>query len=354
MTIATTSDPLMQQPLDTGRFKSWLTDHAPGLAQGELALKRLSGGISSAVYLVARGAGRAVLRMPTWPPREDSLKAIGRESRILKALGPTDVPHPRLIAYRADEADVGVPFQLMEFIDGWLGSEPPPPEFATKAAKRELAFALIEAVARVGMVDYRAVGLEDLGKPDGFLDRQVDRWLGHLEGYRRTYNHPGRDLPGLTYVADWLRANQPPTQKPALIHSDASFPNVMFNRTPPARVAAIIDWEIATLGDPLLDLGRAVYALPGRRVGSGITAMQDYSAMPTREDLAERYGEISGLDVSHLDYYCVLAAFKLACIIEFNYFRMVTGLEMTPLAAKTIDYIPQIVAQAEAIARAAG
>jgi aminoglycoside phosphotransferase (APT) family kinase protein len=346
------SEDALQQPLDKPRFVEWLAQNVPDLGAGDLRMKRLSGGISSAVFEITRGEGRAVLRMPAWPPREDSLKAMGRESSILQALGSTDVPHPRLIAYRGSSDDVGVPFQLMEFIDGWLGSSTPPAAFASRDGKRALAFAMIDAIARLGRVDYKALGLEGLGKPDKFLDRQVDRWLGNLANLRKTYDHPGRELPGLQYVADWLRANQPEMQKAALIHSDVGFPNVMFAYDPPARVAAIIDWEIATLGDPLLDLGRSVYALPGRHVGDGRGMMHDNSDMPTREDLAEHYAEISGLDVSHLDYYCVLAAFKLACIIEFNYFRVVTGVDNSPLAKQVSDYIPQIIAQAEAIARA--
>jgi aminoglycoside phosphotransferase (APT) family kinase protein len=352
MTEAAADQPL-QQPLDLQRFEALLTEVAPQLGTGKLTMKRLSGGISSAVFAISRGGDRAVMRMPTWPPRADSLKAMARESRILGALGGTDVPHPRLITYRPDEADVGVPFQLMEFIDGWLGSDPPPPPLAGKDKAANLAYALIDAVARVGMVDYKAVGLDGLGNPDGFLDRQVDRWLGHLESYRKAYNHPGRDIPGLQYTADWLRANQPTMQKASLIHSDASFPNVMFANDPPARVAAIIDWEIATLGDPLLDLGRAVYSLPGRHVGLGKSSRHDQSFMPTREDLAERYAEITGLDVSHLNYYCVLAAWKLGIIIEFNYFRMITGVDKGPLAIEMSNYIPEIIAQAEAMARGA-
>lgn len=351
---ASAAEQPLEQPLDAPRFEAWLATTIPGLGRGPLTMKRLSGGTSSAVFLVSCGEGRAVMRMPAWPPREDSLKAMAREARILQALGATDVPHPRLLAYRDDDIDAGVPFQVMEFIDGWLGSDEPPPRFASPEGKRSMAFALVDAVAGVGMVDYKAVGLDGLGKPEGFLDRQVDRWLSHLDGYRKTYDHPGRELPGLQYVADWLRANQPVMQKASLIHSDIGFPNVMFAHARPARVAAIIDWEIATLGDPLLDLGRALYTLPGRTVGTGKSRMHDNSEMPTREDLAERYAEISGLDVSHLDYYCVLAAFKLGCIIEFNYFRMVTGVDTSPLAAEVSAYIPEIIAQAEALARAAG
>jgi len=345
----------LRQPLDKAAFSQWLDRHAPQIGGAEVQLKRLSGGSSFGVFEVSRGAGHAVLRMPSWPPRPDALKAMGREAKILRALGQTDVPHPRLLGYEPDETAVGVSVTLLEFVDGWLGSSTPPPAFNQPGQRREgLAFALIDAIARLGKVDYKAVGLEDLGRPEGFLDRQVDRWQSHFENYKKTYDHPGRELPGRNYVADWLRANKPEMQKVSLVHLDCSFPNVMFANEPPARVKAIIDWEIATIGDPLLDLGRAVYALPGRRVGAGKNSMSDNSDMPTREDLAERYAELTGLDVSHLDYYCVLAAFKLAIIIEFNYYRVALGIDSSEVARQVSDYIPEIMAFAESVARSAG
>ena len=344
----------MQQPLDLDRFRRWAAYALPHLGSDPLKMERLSGGSSSAVYRVSCGAGSVVLRLPAWPPRVDSLKAMGRESRVLSALRGTRVPHPQLLAFAADEAIAGVPFMVMAFIDGWIGTQPPAPFNQPGPHRRAMAFALIDAIATISAVDYRAVGLGDFGKPERFLERQVDRWLAHLESYKVTEGYPGRDIPGHDYVAAWLRANQPQTQRVSLLHSDASFPNVMFAPEPPARVAAIIDWEIATLGDPLLDLGRAVYALPGRRVGTGRNGMEDFSDLPVREELAEHYARLTGLDVLALDYYVVLAAFKLACIIEFNYARMVTGRDTSALARQISDYVLELIADAAAVARAAG
>lgn len=341
-------------PLDPASLAHWLDAVAPQLGSAAPELTRLAGGSSGAVFRISRGEGLAVLRMPVWPPRADSAHGMAREAKVLGALGSTPAPHPRLLAYEADAATVGLPVLLMEFVDGWLGSAPPPPPFANPTGRHALAFALIHAVAQVGLVDYEQVGLGGLGRPEGFLDRQVGRWLGQLEGYKTAYGHPGREIPDLHYVADWLRANRPATQKAALIHSDIGFPNVMFANNPPPHVAAIIDWEIATLGDPLLDLGRAIYTFPGRKVGSGKGRMHDLSDMPTREDLAERYADLTGLDVAALDYYCVLSAFKLACIIEFNYFRAATGQDGSEMARTLSSYVPEIIADAAAIARTAG
>lgn len=341
--------------LDTERLTAWLDDQLPWLGAGPLGLTRLSGGSSSIVYRLDRGGPSAVLRVPADPPRADSLSAMAREARVLRALAGTKVPHPRLLADAADSAAIGKPFMLMEFVDGWLGSAPAPAPFDCPGKQRDdLAFAMVEAVARLAEVDYAERGLSDLGKPAGFLERQVDRWLSHIESYKKTENHPGRDIPGLHYVAQWLRANMPVMQRVSIIHSDVGFPNVMFAHGAPARVAAIIDWEIATLGDPLLDLGRAVFAFPGRKVGHGVNPFTDLSTYPTREALAERYAEVSGLSVAHLDYYVVLAMFKLAAILEFNYARMVNSKVSSGLEAKISDYVLQLIREAEVVARAAG
>lgn len=340
-------------PLQPERLTRWLHDVAPELGGSEAQLVRLTGGSSGAVFKATCGGASAVLRLPAWPARADSLQGMTREARILDALGDTSTPHARLLAFAGDDEAVGAPAVLMSFVEGWLGSEPPPAQLQGLDARRDMAFALVDAVAQIGLVDYQAVGLGDLGRPEGFLDRQVGRWLGQLENYRKTYDHPGRQIPDLAYVADWLGDNQPTTQRHGLIHSDVGFPNVMFAADAPMRVAAIIDWEIATLGDPLLDLGRAIFTLPGRRAGSGRGRLHDYADMPTREDLAERYAAVTGLDVAALDYYCVLSAFKLACIIEFNFFRVATGRDTGEMARTLADFVPEIIADAAVIARAA-
>ncbi|MET0984654.1 MAG: phosphotransferase family protein [Steroidobacteraceae bacterium] len=342
-------------PLDLPKLTAWLDARHPELGREPVVLERLSGGSSSSVFKLTRGAMPAVLRVPAWPPRADSLKAMGREARVLSALASTAVPHPRLLDYSGESDAIGVPFMLMSFVDGWLGSMQAPAPFDRPGPDRAaLAYAMIDAVAELGQVDYKAIGLEDFGKPEQFLERQVDRWLKHIDSLRITENHPGRDIPGLHEVAAWLRANTPKMQRVSLIHSDVSFANVMFHHTAPARVAAIIDWEIATLGDPLLDLGRAVFPLPGKKVGSGKSRLLDFSDLPTREDLAQHYAKRTGLDVSHLDYYVVLSMFKLGAIIEFNYARMVNGRDSSGMAAEISEYILELFLEAKAVTESAG
>jgi aminoglycoside phosphotransferase (APT) family kinase protein len=340
--------------MDEARLRSWLDRFLPELGNGPIKLTPLTGGSSSSVQKLTRDGCHAVIRVPAWPPRADSLKAMEREARVLKALGSTDVPHPTLLAYCGSDAEIGAPFMVMKFVDGWLGADaPPPPYDSDPEARRQLAFAMVDAVARLNQVDYRAAGLEDLGKPEGFLERQVDRWLGQRESYKRTENHPGREIPALDYVSDWLRAHTPPMSGVGLIHGDISFANILFGHGPPARVAAIIDWEITTLGDPLLDLGRALFPMPGREVGSGRNRMADYSGYPTREELAAYYTRSTGRCTENIDYYIVLSMFKLACIIEFNYARAATGRDRSDLALKISDYVLDIILDAKAIAQAA-
>jgi aminoglycoside phosphotransferase (APT) family kinase protein len=337
---------------DESALCGWLDRIVPELGSGSLAVTRLAGGSSSTVLKVTRGGRDAVLRLPARPPRADSLKAMEREARILKSLGGTTVPHPRLIAYCPTDVEIGVPCLLMAFVDGWLGANAPPTPYDTDGcARRQLAYAMVDAVSSLSAVDFRAIGLTGLGKPEGFLGRQVDRWLGQIESYKVTEGHPGREIPGMDYVAEWLRRNTPPASGAGLIHGDISFANILFCHGSPARVAAIIDWEIATLGDPLLDLGRALFPMPGRHLGTGKNRMADYSGYPTREELAAYYTESTGRPTDNIDYYIVLAMFKLACIVEFNYARWATGRDRSELARQISAYVLDVIADARLIAQ---
>ncbi|MGE3251384.1 MAG: phosphotransferase family protein [Hyphomonadaceae bacterium] len=342
--------------IDSAAFAPWLSTHAPMLGDGSLTISRLTGGSSNTMALISRGDQRAVLRMPARPPRADSLKALEREARLLKALAGSNVPHPELIAYCSNADLLGAPFILMSFVDGWMNFDdaPAPAPFDRPGEpRRGLAFAMIDALATLRGLDYVAAGLSDFGKPEGFLTRQVPRYLKLIESYKESENHPGRDIPGMAYVTDWLQDNTPPMSAITLIHGDLGFPNILFERTPPPRVAAMIDWEVATIGDPLLDLGRTIFSFPGRRVGDGKSRFGDLSDYPTREDLAERYADRTGADISTIDYYCVLSMFKLAALIEWNYARAVNGRDSNGMAQKIADHVVDMIGVAERMARAA-
>jgi aminoglycoside phosphotransferase (APT) family kinase protein len=220
-----------------------------------------------------------------------------------------------------EDPDVlGRTFYLMGWVDGWspMNTDGWPAPFDTDLdARKGLAYQLVEGIALLGNVDWRAKGLQDLGRPDGFHERQVDRWTAFLERIK------GRELPGFDEASAWLRAHKPIDFVPGLMHGDYQFANVMFRDGAPAKLAAIIDWEMGTVGDPKLDLGWVVQSWPADTMSldaesSGYTNMY---GMPSRDEVVAHYASVSGRQVDDLDYYIVLAKWKLAVVLEQGYQR---------------------------------
>ncbi len=307
----------MNNNLDIPRLSRWL-DEQDVAGNGELAaLHPLAGGSQNALYIIERGDDRMVMRMPGERADERRLADLLREIRLVRALAGTDVPHAELIA--ADESGevLGRPFFVMAEVDGWSPMDRgwPAPFDADLDARRGLAFQLIEGAAKLARVDWRAQGLEGFGRPDGFHDRQVDRWLKFLAGFQV------RELPGLDVAADWLRANRPDQFTPGIMHGDYQFANVMYAHGAPARLAALVDWEMTTIGDPLLDLAWAVLGYDGEEPKTDFYLSME--GMPPRSELLEHYENISGLSTDNLDYYLVLANFKIGIVLERTYARNV-------------------------------
>jgi aminoglycoside phosphotransferase (APT) family kinase protein len=259
--------------------------------------------------------------------RPGSNKVISREFQVLRALRGTDVPHAELIAACDDPRVLGdAVFYLMEPIDGFNAAlELPHAAAGTPELRRELGIALVEALVSLGRLDYREVGLTHFGRPEGFLDRQVDRWLGELASHQGLPGYSEVELPHVSDIASWLRARVPTTWKPGLMHGDFHACNVMFRRDKPA-VAAIVDWEMATIGDPLLDLGWliATWDLDGapEEFAGRLTLA---GGLPTADELAERYANSSGRSLDGLSWYTVLACFKLGIILEGTHARARSG-----------------------------
>ncbi len=184
-------------------------------------------------------------------------------------------------------------------------------------ARRGLAFQLVEGIALLGNVDWRAKGLEDLGRPDGFHERQVDRWTAFLERIK------GRELPGFDDAAAWLRSHKPLDFVPGLMHGDYQFANVMYRHGAPAQLAAIVDWEMGTVGDPKLDLGWVVQSWPAdtSAPAASESGYVDMYGMPSRDEVLAHYAEVSGRQVDDIDYYVILAKWKLAVVLEQGYQR---------------------------------
>lgn len=299
--------------LDLARLDAWIGHRLPGSDDG-LSAQRLGAetGIANALYLIERGPHRWVLRRPPAVKNDPSASNTLREWRILDALKGTPVPHPTAVLLCEDTAVVGAPFLIMEVVDGFTpGFELPEPFAGDPSLRYELGMAYVNGCAELSMVDWRARGLEGLGKPDGFLERQVPRWLAQLDRYRT------RELPELDFLCGWLTDNTPSMSPAAIIHGDYSPFNVMVGPDPPARLAAILDWDTGTIGDPLLDLGHllARWTEPGERPVLMVQA-GGIDGYPTRGEMAKRYTERTGRDLSALPYYETLALFKLAVILE--------------------------------------
>jgi aminoglycoside phosphotransferase (APT) family kinase protein len=254
---------------------------------------------------------------PAAPEARDA--GILREWRIIEALDGTDVPHTPAVASCPDASVLGRPFYIMGFVDGWSPMNVdgwPPPFDADLPTRRGLAYELVEGIALLSKVDWRAKGLADLGRPDGFHERQVDRWTAFLERIK------GRDLPGFEEASAWLRAHRPIDFVPGIMHGDYQFANVMYRHGAPAQLAAIVDWEMGTVGDPKLDLGWVVHSWPDDTdvVDDGFSYV-DMKGMPSRSELLGHYAQVSGRQVDDIDYYCVLAKWKLAVVLEQGFQR---------------------------------
>lgn len=307
--------------IDLDRLAAWMDGQ--GLAgKGEPIQSRyLSGGSQNEIYEIRRGEIHGAIRIPPTTAPESRDGGILREWRILAALDGTDVPHPAAVCVCEDMSVLGRTFYVMGFVEGWspmeTGGRWPEPFHADIPARRGLAYQLVEGIALLGNVDWRARGLSDLGRPDGFHERQVDRWTAFLQRIRT------RDLPGFDVAAAWLRSHRPIDFVPGLMHGDYQFANVMFEHGAPARLAAIIDWEMGTVGDPKLDLGWVVQSWPEDIQDPSLSGKgyADMYGMPTRDQLVKHYAEVSGRQVDDLDYYVILAKWKLGVVLEQGYQR---------------------------------
>jgi aminoglycoside phosphotransferase (APT) family kinase protein len=311
------------------RLGKWMDEQGlPG--KGEpVSVSFISGGASNEIFRIGRGEFEAVLRRPPRVVPKGRNETMLREYRVLEALNGTDVPHPEAYAASADDSIIGSSFYLMSVVDGWspMNTDGWPAPFDTDLeARHGLGIQLVDGPARLARVDWKAQGLEGFGKPEGFHDRQVDRWLAHLNAISF------RELPGLDVASDWLRRHKPTNWEPGIIHGDYQFANAMFNHGAPAKLAAMVDWEMSTVGDPLLDLGWIMngWTDPGEDRSSGYV---DSNGLPSRDEMLDHYATVSGRSVDEIDYYVILARFKLAIVLEAGYARVVNGTADNPSMA---------------------
>ena len=314
-------------PLDLSGVAAWMSGE--GLGDGPIGdVSAILGGTQNVMLRFTQSGRDYVLRRGPRHLRPVSNSVILRETRVLRALADTDVPHPALIAVCEDISILGdAVFYLMEPVEGFnAGSEMPELHASNAAVRHEMGLSMADAVARLGAVDHVAVGLADFGKPTGFLERQVPRWLSELESYAKFDNYPGPDIGDVGAVAAWLREHQPADFSPGIMHGDYHAANVMFSRRGPELVA-IVDWEMCTIGDPLLDLGwmLATWYRPGDEPVLPNEFMVS-GGLATPDELVQRYAQNTSRDLSDIDWYTVLSCFKLGIILEGTHARAAAGL----------------------------
>ena len=300
---------------------------AQGLPRGEFEqVSPLSGGTQNTLLRFHRGGRDYVLRRGPKHLRPASNEVLRREQRLLTALAGSEVPHPRFIAGCLDETVMGgAVFYLMAPVEGFNPSTGLPALHANDpAVRREMGFQAAEALASLGRVDYVAVGLVDFGKPEGFLERQVGRWMKELESYSRHAGYPGPQIPGLAEVAAWLERDRPTTWTPGVMHGDYHFANLMYAYDGP-RLVAIVDWEMCTIGDPLLDLGWLIATWPSAGFASPAAALAEGGALPSTDEIVARYAAGSRRDLSAIQWYAVMACFKLGIVLEGTHARACAG-----------------------------
>jgi aminoglycoside phosphotransferase (APT) family kinase protein len=332
---------LVRRPLE-----AFLDAH--GLGEGPVEAESIGEGHSNVTFAIRRRGGVWVLRRPPRPPLPPSAHDVLREARVLSAVADADVRTPRVFATCDDESVIGAPFYVMELMVGDVLTTELPPALDDEASRARIGEELLDALVEIHAVDWRTCGLEGFGKPTGYLDRQLRRFGGLWE-HNRT-----RDLPVLDRVTAWLAEHKPESPDATIVHGDYRLGNTMFAPGAPARLNAIFDWELATIGDPLADVGYLVatwaQADDPDDALHGLGAVTRRPGFPTREQLVERYELRSGRSMSDVRWYTTLALWKSAVFLEGSYKRRLAGTTEDAFFDRLKTGVPALAEQAWRIA----
>jgi aminoglycoside phosphotransferase (APT) family kinase protein len=296
-----------------------------GTSDAGAQLSRLGEGHSNLTFLVRRGEDAWVLRRP---PRGDIIPGtheMHREFRVMKALhdAGSDVPVPQPFDLCEDASFIGAPFYLMALVDGLVFRGPFPEPFAAPDARHAIGIELVDRLADIHLVDWQGIGLADLAKrPDTFLERN----LGRMQQIYDSVRH--RDVPEVDQAGDWLRAHAPQQRGSALSHGDYKLDNVMFEPELPPRINAVVDWEVSTIGDPMVDVGWMLYFSPEENDPERLSVVSDANkggGYPTRAEIANRYAQATGRTLDDLRFYVAFAGWKIAIIMETSNHRFKQG-----------------------------
>jgi aminoglycoside phosphotransferase (APT) family kinase protein len=320
-----------------------------GLGSGPVEAEPIGDGHSNITYVIRRDGGEWVLRRPPRPPLPPSAHDVLREARLLTAVEDEQIRTPRVLATCDDDSVIGAHFYVMEKIEGDVIVSEIPERLDNPAERARMAEELIDSLVEIHAVDWRACGLEGYGKPSGYLERQVRRFSG-LWDHNKT-----REVAEVDEGTAWLAANMPESPEATIVHGDYRLGNTMMGPGTPARLVAIFDWELATIGDPLADVGylTATYAQPGDAQDTplfALNAVTTREGFPTRDELIARYEERSGRSMSDVRWYQTLAMWKSAVFLEGSYKRLLAGTTDDPFFKLLDEGVPAIARYALSIA----
>jgi aminoglycoside phosphotransferase (APT) family kinase protein len=322
---------------------------AHSLGSGELDVEPVGEGHSNVTYLIRRGDAELILRRPPRPPLPPSAHDVLREARLLRALEGTAARVPRVLAVGEDSDVIGCPFYVMERVAGDVITSQVPAALDRPRERRRIGEELIDALVEVHAVDWQAVGLEGFGKPTGYLERQVRRFSGLWE-HNRT-----RDVPEVERVGAWLAEHVPESGPATVVHGDYRLGNSMFAPGERARLVAIFDWEMATIGDPLADVG--YLCMMWTQAGDPEGGLREHlgrvtrgEGFLTRDQLVARYEQRSGRSMRDMRWYTALAAWKSVVFMEGNYKRAVSGATDDPYLKQFGDGVVELAQRAEEVA----
>lgn len=306
----------------------FLQSQIPGLS-GAVELQQFQGGASNLTYLLKVGDREMILRRPPSGTKAKSAHDMGREFRIMQRLNPY-FPCPKPLAYCEDESLIGSTFYVMEKIRGIILRRDLPKDLSyTPEQARKLCTNLLDMQIRLHQLDYEKLGLSDMGKPQGYVERQVTGWC---ERYTKVLTE---DVPTCENIMAWLKAKMPPdSPKSAIIHNDYRYDNVLLSPEDHLTIIGVLDWEMATLGDPLMDLGSSlaywVQADDSKVMQNVRMQPSNIPGMLTREEIVRYYGEKTGRAIHNLDFYYVFGLFRLAVIAQQIYYRWKLGQSKNP------------------------
>ncbi len=329
------------------RLCAFLDQH--GLGAGEPEFVAIGEGHSNITYLVQRGDASFVLRRPPRPPLPPSAHDMLREATVLRALdGKARVP--KVLAVCEDPDVIGMPFYVMEQVAGEVITMSVPPAIDTPDDRRRMGESLVDALVEIHAVDWEAAGLTGFGRPTGYLERQVRRFLGLWE-HNRT-----REIPAVENVGRWLADNMPRSGPATIVHGDFRLGNAIVRGESPADVVAVLDWEMATIGDPLADLGYMCTLWTDRNdppMGMfELSAVTREDGFPLRDELVARYEERSGRAMTDITWYQTLALWKSLVFMEGNYKRAISGASDDPYLKQFGEGVLELAARAEALTHA--